>query len=745
VVGTIDLQAGSIQLYVNGSLAGSAGGILGEAINTRALTFGAQSGGGAFFNGLIDDIRVYNRALSAAEVSSLYLRGGGWQYRRKITIGSTNVAGPLTDFPVLISLIDPGLTTKAQASGNDILFTAVDGTKLSHEIEKYDPGTGTLVAWVKVPSLSATANTDVYMYYGDAGASDQQNKTGVWTNGYVGVWHLKEEQAGTGTVDVYKDSTANADHGDDFISAIGQTGKINGGHDFNGTSDYVALANDPVGNLTNGTVSAWVRFDSVTWSNDGTGVWAYQTSHTAGSQNAILGAHPPSWGNSNLGFGVWAGGAWRNAQATTAPATGTWYHMVGTWGTGGVQFYLDGAWKETDSSYTGAMPDTTVHTIGRTARVDGLIDGLIDEVRISNVARSAAWIQTEYNNQNSPATFYSVGAEEVLGGGGTVIGGDQSGRVYSVDTAAGVTNWTAVLTGATAIQAGVSAQVRSWSSPTFQAAYSDNVIFAATLNTSSATNNKVFALKASNGTLAWPTLFNLNGTDYSVDTIAGQPYVDYVNDRLYVASKAGSSGTQQSLWVIKTVDGEAVLKGQPVSPCTACTVTGRHFDTSPTLSWDGATLYLGAMDGTLYAINTSGLTPQWNLPLGAGANIKTAAFVWEDYSIPGRLYFTTADGNVRCVQDNGGSGSACAGWTVTNVPGASTPLLLGKLFVGSSNGTVYQIDPATGLTDKQFPAAGTLDGTSKLGAISTETGGEIFVGTDGGKIFKITLTSGALP
>ncbi len=36
-------------------------------------------------------------------------------------------------------------------------------------------------------------------------------------------------------------------------------------------------------------------------------------------------------------------------------------------------------------------------------------EGDLDEVRVSNVARSAGWIQTQYNNQNSPATFYAVG------------------------------------------------------------------------------------------------------------------------------------------------------------------------------------------------------------------------------------------------------------------------------------------------------------------------------------------------
>src|SRR5690606_28486524 len=36
------------------------------------------------------------------------------------------------------------------------------------------------------------------------------------------------------------------------------------------------------------------------------------------------------------------------------------------------------------------------------------------EVRLSNVIRSAGWIATEYNNQNSPSTFYSISSEPVV-------------------------------------------------------------------------------------------------------------------------------------------------------------------------------------------------------------------------------------------------------------------------------------------------------------------------------------------
>jgi biopolymer transport protein ExbB len=63
----------------------------------------------------------------------------------------------------------------AQTDGGDIMFTAGDGvTKLDHEIEKYDPTTGELVAWVEVRSLSGSTNTDIYIYYGNTSRGTRQ-------------------------------------------------------------------------------------------------------------------------------------------------------------------------------------------------------------------------------------------------------------------------------------------------------------------------------------------------------------------------------------------------------------------------------------------------------------------------------------------------------------------------------------------------------------------------------------------
>ena len=117
----------------------------------------------------------------------------GWSYRRAITIDRTKVAADQTDFPVLISLAsDPGLAAHAQSAGNDILFTLSDEkTKIPHKIESYVSTTGALVAWVKVPALSSSVNTVLYMYYGNPTAPAQQDTSTIWSYRYKGVWNRK--------------------------------------------------------------------------------------------------------------------------------------------------------------------------------------------------------------------------------------------------------------------------------------------------------------------------------------------------------------------------------------------------------------------------------------------------------------------------------------------------------------------------------------------------------------------------
>ena len=71
VVFTAD--AGSQSLYINGGLVASTNAPLADHSGRSYLSVGSgQDGSVGYFNGSIDDLRIFNRALSAAEVASLY-------------------------------------------------------------------------------------------------------------------------------------------------------------------------------------------------------------------------------------------------------------------------------------------------------------------------------------------------------------------------------------------------------------------------------------------------------------------------------------------------------------------------------------------------------------------------------------------------------------------------------------------------------------------------------------------------
>ena len=115
-----------------------------------------------------------------------------WHYRIMININHTFVDANsgLNNFPVLINITDSNLSNHAQFDGDDIAFADYNGNKLNHEIEFYDGNTGELVSWVNVTALSGDEDTELYLYYGNTDAFNQENPEGVWDSSYRLVQHL---------------------------------------------------------------------------------------------------------------------------------------------------------------------------------------------------------------------------------------------------------------------------------------------------------------------------------------------------------------------------------------------------------------------------------------------------------------------------------------------------------------------------------------------------------------------------
>jgi hypothetical protein len=127
----------TIRYYINGQAAGSGSGSLYDyPLNTYDI--GGNAIGGtttkASMNGLIDEPTLYNRALSASEILSIYNAGASGKTKPFVVIGSTpnagqTVATPPTDF--VIKLTKAYDATSVQAAALQVNGVAADSVSLT--------------------------------------------------------------------------------------------------------------------------------------------------------------------------------------------------------------------------------------------------------------------------------------------------------------------------------------------------------------------------------------------------------------------------------------------------------------------------------------------------------------------------------------------------------------------------------------------------------------------------------------
>ncbi|OGV64466.1 MAG: hypothetical protein A3K19_21290 [Lentisphaerae bacterium RIFOXYB12_FULL_65_16] len=321
---------------------------------------------------------------------------GRWKYTRTVTIAAGAVEADLTDFPVLVSVTDPGLRAKAQADGGDIVFTLHGKTAiLDCEVERYDKTTGALQAWVRVTTLHASSDTVLDMHYGNPACGGMANASGVWDGNYVVVLHMGEASGS------HADSTGNGNTGAPENGVTqGVAGKVGGADGFDGEDDVVEVATESNFDFTQQfTLSAWIKPEG------------------AATYNAIIGKYAGYTGwdliltAGRLRMGV-RGTSKIDTGGSTGPdlRDGDWHFVAATITTSRIGLYVDGVnVQDVEGTWTATTNDLVV-TIGERNGEHGFA-GRIDEVRVSSSVRSAAWLNACFRNQSSPSTFHTIGTE----------------------------------------------------------------------------------------------------------------------------------------------------------------------------------------------------------------------------------------------------------------------------------------------------------------------------------------------
>ena len=324
-------------------------------------------------------------------------------YHKIIAINDTMVAPGIGTgiYPLLVSTTDTDLANSSQADGDDIVFFASDNTTLlPYEQELWNSTTGELAEWVGVTDI--TNVTYIVLWYNNSTVANSENATGVWDSNFKLVQHLNEISAGT----TY-DSTSNNNDGTtvNMTSADQVSGQVDGSLELDG-DDHISLTSLAANNNSAFTIS--------TWMNGTDGDIAYGEGYDGDTAWALFlgidGSSPYS-----ARFYIKENNVWKALTVGTTQVNDSYHYVTLSQTNKSYRtIYIDGQPEETTTTTYGDMSTLNTANIGVLERstFGSYFVGGLDELRVSDTARSAAWIETEYNNTASPELFISIGAEQ---------------------------------------------------------------------------------------------------------------------------------------------------------------------------------------------------------------------------------------------------------------------------------------------------------------------------------------------
>jgi hypothetical protein len=338
--------------------------------------------------------------------------GVGQLRRKQLTFDRAKVTATLADFPAWIDLTDTDIAARAQADGHDVYFTAADGTTLlDHELQLADAANHRFAAWVRIPTLSDSQPTTIYVNYGDPAMAPAAKPAGVFKASFAAVWHLDDALPAT----TIADATGTHAGTPMLTSATRTNGKLGHALAWNAnTNDRIEFTNPLMGTGPH-TISAWIdQAANLTHTACIVSMGKGQLG-TVGHARWLHGHYT----NNSLAVGFYADDYVPNPAVVLDGAGLTYVVWVFEGNNKKNHLYVNGVEIMNSPTMVGSNPDTQTTTgwIGNAPAPDygndNAYSGTIDELRIATVVRSPAWIAAEYANQASPSTFYAVGPELV--------------------------------------------------------------------------------------------------------------------------------------------------------------------------------------------------------------------------------------------------------------------------------------------------------------------------------------------
>ena len=309
----------------------------------------------------------------------------GWKDKKPLTIKATDVDSDVTDFHYLVYLDNTNFNFgEAQSNGYDIRFTSSDGTTLLNYFrEKHDATNQVAIYHVKIPTVSSSSDTTIYMYYGNSSASDGASAYADVFNNQVAYYPLDGNANDlSGNYNGTWHGTQQYDTG-----VLGQAAK------FDGSSD-IATSVDM--NSSTFSFSAWIK--AITLNTDSKFIF-----DSNGTSRIVFSNGNSNLPISNLGF---YDGSWHDTGYSLS--TSDYLHIVIVINGTDFKLYANGVLQK----------DLTINTVTQSSNLvfgsrysedATFFNGYMDNIRISNISLSSTQIALLYKMENK--TLFTFGNE----------------------------------------------------------------------------------------------------------------------------------------------------------------------------------------------------------------------------------------------------------------------------------------------------------------------------------------------
>ncbi len=291
----------------------------------------------------------------------------------------------LEGFPLLVRLRGEWFDfAKARPDGADLQFVSADGKLLASQIEEWNPGEGTASIWVRIPLIKGNERQPITLRWGGGQAAPPASEAVFdGSNGFAVVTHMTADAKDeTGALALKDTGTTDID------GVIGRARRLVGGVGITGGNDIMTLPQEASPSST----QAWVRAHKT---NGRIVAWGREQ----GQGKIVMQFRSPP----HIGTDCWFSDG--NAESKSRLPMDEWIHVVHTYVPGDAKIYVNGKLDSGPPVRSGPLAIKTPSYF----RVGGHRDaydfvGDIDEVRISNVTRSADWIRMEYEIQKPTQT-----------------------------------------------------------------------------------------------------------------------------------------------------------------------------------------------------------------------------------------------------------------------------------------------------------------------------------------------------